>query len=172
MAMTSEGKVLYVLKLNGLGIAIDMQVDRIKARRILDIAMSESGDVHLDTGSPKARPDVGAVLSLREHLDQREATKKPEQILAIASYMLEIEGVEDVGREEIKSRFSMAREPLPANFPRDFGVVTRNGWLAPVHGKPDRYYITQSGVQALEGKFSARVRRTASSRKRSPKTVD
>lgn len=164
----------YVLKLNGKGIAIDMSVDRSKARKILNIALSEVDDPLNDmvSGRQVAPSTPERSLSLREYFDRKEAFKKPEQILAIASFMAETEGSEDVGRDEVKSRFALAREPLPANFPRDFMTTLRNGWLAPVHGKQDRFYVTQSGIQALDSNFKTPVRRATSSRKRSTKSAD
>jgi hypothetical protein len=164
----------YVLKLDGNGISIDMSVDRTKARKILNIALSDAGEGPDDVPSVSttAPPRAGRSLSLREYFDRKEAFKKHEQILAIAGFMAETEGLEDVARDEIKSRFSLAREPLPANFPRDFATVLRNGWLAPAHGKQDRFYVTQSGIQALESNFKAPARRPAASRKRSIKNKE
>jgi len=169
-SMPSDAPDSYVLKLSGTGIAIDMPVDKTKARKILNIALSDSDEADGDDDTV-ARPTStkGVTLSLREHLDQRGASLKSEQIVAIASYMTEVEGFADVGRDEIKARFAVAREPLPANFPRDFSTAVRSGWLAPVHGNLERYYVTQSGVQALESNFKAPVRRPPSAKKRPAK---
>jgi len=159
----------YTLKLNGHGIAVDTAIDSLKARHILNLILSDTGDLQAPSRTPTASKGSERALSLREYLDQREATSKPNQIVAIANYLVEVEKLDDVGRDEIKSRFATAREPLPANFPRDFTTTLRNGWLAEVHGKPDRYYVTQSGTQALASNFKTPPRRTTSKRRTSAK---
>lgn len=167
----SSGDDVYAVKLSGKGIAVDMEIDRTLARRILNLILSgpeeEAEEIATASPGPSASPKTtDRVLSLREYLDQREAGSKPEQILAIANYMLETENFEDVGRDEVKARFSTAREPLPANFPRDLSTTLRNGWLAEVHGKPERYYVTQSGAQALSSNFKVAPRRSTSAKRR------
>ena len=68
--------------------------------------------------------------------------------------MCEIEGQGDFSRDDIRSRFITAREPPPGNFGRDFAVAERNGWIAEVHGKKNRYYVTAKGAQAINNNFS------------------
>ena len=67
----------------------------------------------------------------------------------------EIEGQADFSRDDIRSRFITAREPTPGNFPRDFAVALKNGWIAEVHGKKNRFYVTAKGAQAINNNFSS-----------------
>jgi hypothetical protein len=103
-------------------------------------------------GAPRSADGVS--LSLREYLDKIGASKKPDQITTIAHYLCDYERQDDFSRDDIRSRFLTAREPLPANFGRDFAVALRNGWVAEVHGKKNRFYVTAKGTQAINNNFS------------------
>ena len=98
--------------------------------------------------------DSDVQVSLREFLDEVHAKRKPDQIVTIGRYITQFEGQADFSRDEVKSRFSVALEPMPANFPRDFRVAERNGMIAKVHGKEGRFYITKTGLRAIKDKFA------------------
>jgi len=96
----------------------------------------------------------GVSLSLREYLDKIGASKKPDQITTIAHYICDYERQDDFSRDDIRSRFLTARESPPGNFGRDFAVALKNGWIAEVHGKRNRFYVTAKGAQAISNNFS------------------
>jgi hypothetical protein len=154
--MTEESPKMFSLRLSGDGINIEQQIEQRVALQVVQVVMGG--------GAPAAAPCTGAKsdaqssdgvsLSLREHLDKIGASKKPEQIAAIAHYVCEIEGQPDFSRDDIRSRFITAREPPPGNFGRDFAVALKNGWIAEVHGKKNRFYVTAKGAQAIKSNFS------------------
>lgn len=92
-------------------------------------------------------------VSLRERLDQLSVKTKVEQILVISEWLIGQTGMKSVTKDDIKSSFVDAAEPLPANFPRDFAKILKKGWLAPVHGDRSSFYVTQTGRKALAGGF-------------------
>lgn len=147
---------MFALRLTGEGINIEQEVDQRAALQVLQIVMG--GGLNLASlgagATDNARSKDAVSLSLREYLDKIGASKKPDQITTIAHYACEYEKQEDFDREDIRSRFLTAREPLPGNFGRDFGVALKNGWLAEVHGKKNRFYVTAKGVQAINSNFS------------------
>jgi len=96
----------------------------------------------------------GVPLSLRECLDKIGASKKPELITTIAHFICHYERQDDFSRDDVRSRFLTAREPLPRNFGRDFAVALTRGWIAEVHGKKSRFYVTAKGAQAINDNFS------------------
>lgn len=157
--MTDETPKKFLLRLTGDGINVEQQVDLPMALQIVQVVMGGGAPTatHPSVGTP---PDVrspqGVSLSLREYLDKIGATKKPDQITTIAQFVCEIEGQGDFSRDDIRSRFITAREPPPGNFARDFAVAERNGWVAEVHGKKNRYYVTAKGAQAIENHFSGK----------------
>jgi hypothetical protein len=155
--MSDESPKTFSLVLSGEGINIKQQVEQRVALQIVQVVMG-GGMAPSESASSVAKPNGGGSqnpsLSLREYLDKIGATKKPDQITTIAHYVSEYEGLADFGRDDIRSRFLTAREPLPGNFGRDFAVAMKNGWVAEVHGKKNRFYVTAKGLQAINNNFS------------------
>jgi hypothetical protein len=153
---SDESAKMFALQLTGEGINIEREIDQRAALQVLQIVMGGAITVPASVAGPvgNAQSKETVSLSLREYLDKIGASKKPDQITTIAHYSCEYEKQEDFDREDIRSRFLTAREPLPGNFGRDFGVALKNGWLAEVHGKKNRFYVTAKGVQAINNQFS------------------
>ncbi|HWY14272.1 MAG TPA: hypothetical protein VNX86_03930 [Rhizomicrobium sp.] len=154
--MGDETVKTYSLRLSGDGINVEQQIEQPVALQIVQVILGGGAPVVAAQNSARSenRPSGSARLSLREYLDNIGASKKPDQITTIAHYVLEYEGQDDFGRDEIRSRFLAAREPLPANFARDFSVAQKNGWIAEVHGKKSRFYVTAKGLHAIGNNFS------------------
>ena len=155
--MTEETPKMFSLRLSGDGISIEQQIDQRTALQIVQVVMGGGAPAAAPQSigaKPDARSPDGVSLSLREYLDKIGASKKPDQITTIAQFVCEIEGQGDFSRDDIRSRFITAREPPPGNFGRDFAVAERNGWIAEVHGKKNRYYVTAKGAQAINNNFS------------------
>jgi hypothetical protein len=155
--MSEEAQKMFSLRLSGEGINIEQQIEQRVALMVVQVVMGGGAAAiapHTAGAKPDARSSDGVSLSLREHLDKIGASKKPEQIVTIAHYVCEIEGQADFSRDDIRSRFIIAREPPPGNFGRDFVVALKNGWIAEVHGKRNRYYVTAKGAQAINNNFS------------------
>lgn len=155
--MSDEVPKMFSLRLSGEGLNIEQEIEQRVALQIVQVVMG--GGVRLDTTQSSAttshsRSSDAAPLSLREYLDKIGASKKPEQITTIGHYVCEIEGQPDFSRDDIRSRFIIAREPPPGNFGRDFAVAIKNGWIAEVHGKKNRYYVTAKGAQTISNHFS------------------
>ena len=155
--MSEETPKMFSLRLSGEGINIEQQIEQRLALQVVQVVMGGSSlaIAPQSVGAPPhVRSSDGVSLSLREHLDKIGASKKPEQIVTIGHYVCEIEGQSDFSRDDIRSRFITAREPPPGNFGRDFAVAIKNGWIAEVHGKKNRYYVTAKGTQAINNNFS------------------
>jgi hypothetical protein len=156
--MAEESPKLFSLRVVGEGINVEKQIDQRAVLQVLQVVMGGGTPTitsPLSAGlKGEARPADGVTLSLREHLDKIGASKKPDQITTIAHYVSQHEGQRDFSRDDIRSRFLTAREPLPRNFGRDFAVALKNGWIAEVHGKKNRFYVTAKGTQAINDSFS------------------
>jgi hypothetical protein len=153
---------LFSLSLSGDGINIEREIDREVALQVINVVLGvggQRGSVAINPESPAAQLHAAVPLSLREYLDDVKAVRKPDQIVTIGHFICEHEHAGDFGRDDIRSRFASAREPLPANFSRDFAWTVKNGWVAEVHGKKDRYYVTSKGIQAVESHFSQETKK-------------
>jgi hypothetical protein len=158
MSDVAEEK-MFSITLSGDGMSFDRKITQQVALQVMNVVLgtgfNQPGVAHTPLHRPVGDvPEASLPLSLREFLDKIGASKKPDQITTIAQYIIDHEKQEDFGREDIRSRFLTAREPLPGNFGRDFAVALKNGWLAEVHGKKNRFYVTTKGIQAINNNFS------------------
>ncbi|MEQ8387374.1 MAG: hypothetical protein RLP16_05430 [Alphaproteobacteria bacterium] len=144
----------YELKLTGNGVSLEKKIGQRAAMQIIAAAMGQAVpdlvEKPLDAEA-SVQPDM--TLSIREFLDQVSASKKRDQIVAIGHYLCNTLAQRDFSRDEVKQRFSDAKEPMPANFPRDFGAAAKAGMIAEAHQKSGRYYVTKTGMQAVKNGF-------------------
>lgn len=146
----------FELKLSGDGINIDKKIDRQTAAEVMAAVLGVraapigSGQTH-NARSPNESEEQ---MSLREFLDEVKAIRKPDQIVAIGHYICHQEGQSNFSRDDVKTRFSTAKEPMPANFARDFGLAMKAGMVAEAHQQAGRFYVTKTGIQAIERHFS------------------
>jgi NDP-sugar pyrophosphorylase family protein len=146
----------FDLKLAGDGINIEKKIDRQTAAAVMAAVLG----VHPTSTEPSQAGVVGVQhqpeeqISLREFLDEVKAVGKRDQIVAIGYYICHHEVQSNFSREDVKARFSAAREPMPANFPRDFNQAIKIGMIAEAHKHAGRFYVTKTGVQAVERHFT------------------
>ncbi|WNJ92924.1 hypothetical protein [Bosea sp. 685] len=148
---------MFSITLTGPGISIEREVSANKVAAIMGIIIGSSPSEAVITSTSNiggiAKPEK---VSLREFLDEAKAITKPDQIVAIGHYMAVHEGKDIFSREDIKARFQSARERLPSNFPRDFNVAISKAMIADDHLKSGHYYVTKTGIQAVERHFGAK----------------
>src|ERR1700730_764236 len=163
---------LYAVSIEGNGITIQKSVPAHIARQMINVIMGgaivdepvsrhdaavSTNDASLGTGH--VPPVGGRRTSLREFLDESQASRNPDKITAIAEYLLVHEAIELFTRDDIKGRYRAAGEAAPANFPRDFTWAVKNGWVAEDPKSQGSFYVTQKGRNAIENKFSSEVKK-------------
>jgi hypothetical protein len=158
-ADVEEGRA-YTVKITGPGVNVEQAVTQETAVNLIGIALRGLSPVLPSGGSPVTSLPMtstpGTRLSLREYLDDVNARKNPEKILAIADYLTRINTggqKETVTREEVRGAYKLAGEPVPANLPRDFLSTQSLGWIAADPRDPDGYYVTRKGKQSLDNRF-------------------
>jgi hypothetical protein len=76
----------------------------------------------------------------------------------IGYYLLETEsGKETFSLAELKKGFENAKEPFGKNPTRDINKAIKLGWIA--EKEKDSYYITGTGIQAIENTFPKPTRK-------------
>lgn len=176
----------FMVSIKGDGVTIEKTVPEDVARQLITLIMGGAALYEpvsrretlvstngTDGSSHPPRPG-GRRTSLREFLEETQATRNPDKITAIAEYLVRHEEVELFTRDEIKGRYRSAGEAPPANFPRDFAWAVRNGWIAEDSKSSGSYYVTSKGRAAVENKFSDEVKKAtaqASGRRRSRKAA-
>lgn len=146
----------FTLKISGGGVSIDRQISKQQFAHIMAIAMGAPASVtptFAQAPPPREELQNDVKLSLREYLDDIGADKKPEQIVSIGDYVCRHEGQDTFTKDDVKDRFAVAREKMPANFHRDFNSAIRAGHIAESHGQPGHYYVTKKGLAAIESRF-------------------
>lgn len=163
---------IYTVSIKGNGVTIEKTVPAQVARQMINVIMggaAASEDFLSQRGASVSRKGTDGVdlslasgsrrTSLREFLEESEAKRNPDKIISIAEYLLQYEKVELFTKEVIKSRFRLAGEAAPANFPRDFTWAVKNGWIAEDSNSTGSFYVTQRGRNAIENKFSSEVKK-------------
>ncbi len=149
-------KLDYAFTLKGDGIDFAGHVNRSTARSLLDVVLGRTSNPPRDPQAVKGQIRDVPKQSVREFLNDHGAKRIPEKIAAIGEYIT-AHGATDFSKDEVLTQFRVAREVMPANFRRDFSWAIATGWIAEDPDHPGRFYITQSGKQAVGGSFSSDV---------------
>lgn len=145
------------LTLQGGGLSYSGSVTLLQAAEIVRVASLAHEELLMKNANtsaqnyPAHKPSLGA-LALPEVLNLAKPTTSPETIAVIATWIMDTEQVESVSRADVSARYRDARLPLPGNFPRDFSQAVRKGFLAPVRGNNDQFYVTKTGRALLDSK--------------------
>jgi hypothetical protein len=155
----------YELSLTGPGMTIARTVDQNTALGVITLLMegtpaaAASRSVPLIPGRPSAGVTMPRTASPGSHtvgefLSEVGAKRNPDRIVAFGVYLEDYVGKRPFTRDDIRSQFGRAGEPMPGNFARDFGWAISNRWIAEVDGSKDKFFVTNTGHKALEAKFS------------------
>ena len=102
---------------------------------------------------------AGGGLSQRGYIEDSEAKRNVDKILALATYIADTREHDTFTPDDVRREFRNAAEPVPGNYARDFRWAVQNDWLAPADGHPGEYYVTAKGRAALAAKFSTDVKK-------------
>jgi hypothetical protein len=149
----------YELSLTGEGISVTRRVTEGEARDIIGLVLGGEARPSPSAGRAPAASAV-AGQSIREFLNEVEATKNPEMIAAAVAHLMDTTGASSVPAGDIRGQFRAAGEPLPANFARDLRLSAASGWIAEDPAERGRYFITKTGRDAIALKFQGqKIRR-------------
>jgi hypothetical protein len=102
----------------------------------------------------ESRPAARAKSPVELIKEKNPATNA--QLIALFAYHREkVEGESRFSKGDLKSYFSKAKEPAPANYDRDFSVAVREGWI---HEDGAESYLTSKGIEAVEAGFGGKRR--------------
>jgi hypothetical protein len=154
----------YDLTLKGAGVTIERRIPESLALSVVALVMGG-----VPASNPLRRPAsvqglairpavVGQGVTVGEFMTAVEAKRNPDKILAFGAFISDELSRPTFTRDEVRSMFQQAAEPLPANFHRDFTWAVSNRWLGEQVGTPGAYYVTGTGRKALETKFAAEIK--------------
>jgi len=147
----------YQVKLTGPGLSVDKELSEELAHRIAMLVLSGG-----KTETPELKSKDFAIppnasvkgKSIREYLLETKATKIPQQMTAIGHYLLETQpGKKSFTLADLEKGFGDAKESVPGNPHRDVAQAIKNGWIASRPDEKDSYYVTGTGITAIDSKF-------------------
>lgn len=152
--MSSPG---YQVKLTGPGLSVDKELSEQLAHRIAMLVLSggRTETPESKSGDSATLPDASVKgKSIREYLLETKATKIPQQMTTIGHYMLETQpGKKSFTLADLEKGFGDAKESVPGNPHRDLAKAIKNGWIASRPDEKDSYYVTGTGITAIDNKF-------------------
>ena len=160
--MAPDSENTFKVTIEGPGLSITREVDANALTRVLQVILGSNGnggaleDRSVEAHGLPSSPDV----SLREFLTNCSAKRHPDKIVAIGHYIEAHEGQAGFSKDDIKARFRSAGEAPPGNFPRDFALALKNGWIAKDTKNSGQLYVTRSGQEAIQNHFSGISRQT------------
>jgi hypothetical protein len=148
---TEEPRPKFDLSLTGEGIAVNRTISEAMASDIIAIVMGGVPALGRGVGTAPPRRSASGQTSIREYLDEAEATKIPQIITVIGQFLMD-RGQDRFTRQDVKSMFPKAGEPTPSNFARDFALAAASIWIA--EDQKNEFYVTDRGRGAIEAKFA------------------
>lgn len=166
--MTDSG--LYSVKIEGNGLSLNREVSKEIGDKIVVLvltgdygplqSLTQRNQSTANPSQPTSQPASQDTLiqndqgpSLREFLDSCQAKRNPDKITAIGYYNKTYLNSDVFTKDDIISGFESAAEVPPKNPSRDIKWTLKSGWIAIKVGTKDNYYVTNTGKQAVEGKF-------------------
>jgi len=155
----------YQLKLTGPGLSLEKEVAEEIANQITLLVLSggkpqtqspASKGLGTDPAASSTKMAVGN-KSVREYLLASNARKIPQQMTVIGHYLLETQRKDTFSMAELLEGFSNAKESPPKNPNRDINTAIRDGWIA--LRQKDSYYVTSTGMKAIEDGFPKKSRK-------------
>jgi hypothetical protein len=164
----------YKVVVTGPGMEVERQISESVALSILSVVMGGGrGAASRGTGADEPserieRGSRGLGMSEGEFLEESGAKKNFQKVTALGYFIEEELQQESFTRNDVREAFDRAREPMPGNFARDFGVAVEATFIAEVRGSNDQFHLTSTGRKAVAAKFSKEVA-PRTRRRRKPK---
>ena len=150
--MEKEQTEEFSLSLKGDGIDIQKNVDRKTALTILSVIW---GQTPVAMSGPAAMPETslhGQKVSLGEFLDDIGVTTNKQRIVAIGLFLRKHKGKDTFTKDDVLAGYRSAHEPLPKNVTRDIAQTAEARWIEETEPNGS-YYVTKTGMTAVESKF-------------------
>lgn len=147
--MSEDKKEEYKIMLSGEGISVEKILDRRTAFAVVATIMGEPQDTPIAAHGATTK-NTAPPKSLREFLNEVDAKTSVEKIAAMGYFMCENLGQNSFTKDEVKAKFAVAKEAMPANFSRDFGKALKSGLINEVHGEKGNFYVTSTGMKEIE----------------------
>jgi hypothetical protein len=156
------------LTIRGPGLAFDREIPDALVLRVMRLVLTGDDEPSITpaTSAGGGGSSGGRKQALVEYYRHVGPKKYPEKLVTIGAYLQEVMGRTSVTPDELKAQFRAVAETAPANLPRDLRIAVGEGWIAEEHDLPGSYFVTRSGLDALERGFSTDGGRKSRRRRR------
>lgn len=157
---------VFEVSVKGPGLSYEGKVDAEKAARVMAICIAGGNAVSANI-PPQTTVDVltnaaDTLLGPCEYLQRFEPKRNPDKIVCFGAYLRDTKKQETFRREDVIRLFKQCGYPTPKNFSRDLKWAIKVGWIDAAPDVEDTFYVTNSGREAMQAKFSKEVlRKTA-----------
>lgn len=149
--MSTHGMEKVKITLKGKGLLYEKDVEQELAAQIMTMCLSASS-VPIQKAAIFVTP-LSTKESPAEYFNRYAPRSNPDKILTLACYVKEARGVESFQIGTIRTLFKEARVALPSNITRDFQTLIGAGRITRDHEKKEMYYVTGTGLKALQEGF-------------------
>jgi hypothetical protein len=154
--MVNEPDDDFALRLVGDGISIEKRVNKRVAMAVVAAVLGDGAAVASPMRPPaNVSSSSKPASSPREFLSHSGAVNNAQKITLLGYFICNEESKDSFSNDDLREKFRQAHEPIPKNVPRDLGVAIKAGWIHESPGKSGRYYITNTGMKQVEGKFGS-----------------
>ena len=157
----------YCVKITGPDFSFEQNLTEKEARRLTTIVVQQgfgiegwsnlasnpntSPKTHTQTTTQTNQPQ--AKLSISEFISQSQATRTPDKLTAMAIYLHDFQGIDQIQRKIFTQQFKLIGQTAPKNLSRDLSWALRLGWLERLPHNSRLYRATTTGRQLVEQKF-------------------
>ncbi len=167
-----SGSQSYKISIEGFGLSLEREVPQDIGEKVVVLLLTgqstevtsrqDNKNSNSEASNPfqeesKANPSQDSNISVREYLDNNNAKRVPDKVTTIGDYLRIHSNQADFDRSDLVTQLENAAERVPRNLARDIKWAMKAGWIAPRNGMQDRYYVTNSGQNAVSEKFSKEV---------------
>lgn len=168
IAMVQHPVPTVTLRIEGDGLTIARVIPEtlvLPIMRLLLNPAAASGSLQEEPTPGRPTPD-GRRTALAEFYRSISPKRYPEKLTVIGAYLQQELGRASFTSDDLKGQFRAVNEPAPANLARDLRTALGNGWMAPEPDDPNQYFVTQSGLDAVESQFTAAAPRRGAAARR------
>jgi hypothetical protein len=161
------------LKIMGSGMTVDQDITLTQAGKIIAFLGSESemtdaptigGQlIHAGVATIEHEPAASARLSVREMIDEAKPNTHAQRITVFGHFVAQGHPDGFFTNDEVKEQYQLAREKLTLHFSREVDKAISTGWIEPVRGEKNTFFVTRKGEDAVANAFnnSGKVRAKA-----------
>lgn len=162
------------LTIRGAGLVFDRDIPDHLVLRVMNLVLTgvSGSETRKQDDDTRDSGTDGRKESLAEFYRRAEPRKIPEKLATIGAYFQKVIEKDSFTLDDLRGQFRAVNEPVPGNLPRDLKVAQGAGWIAEEHDQRGEYFVTRTGLDAVEAGFSRDTGRKPRRRKRVSKSTN